>query len=174
MAVEGTSFGVRSKPQEVRSAEEAGAPPYGGMGQPRKPRPAPLYTAEESLEELDEEAWVEVVWPEGTKGKPGKRMVAMRAHRGTGSPRHSTTHGRLFTSPEGWLIGERPLPKEEGADEEKPEEIKHYFSELPEETSPERLAELAHTGRNIEQFFRRCQGRVRAGGLAGEEVGRSA
>ncbi len=68
VAVEST-FGVR-KPEEVRAAEEAGAPPYGGMGYPPKPRPAPLYTAKELLEELDEEAWVEEVsWREGTLGK---------------------------------------------------------------------------------------------------------
>jgi SRSO17 transposase len=169
VAVGGTSFGVR-KPEEVVAAEEAGAPPYAGMGQPRKPRPAPLYTAEELLgEKLDEgtSSWVEVTWREGTKGTLGKRMVAIRAHWGTGSPRHSTTHGRVFTSPEGWLIGERPLPKEGGADEEKPEEIKYYFSDLPEDTSLERLAELAHTRWNIEQFYEDAKGECGLGDYQG-------
>lgn len=173
VAVEGTSFGVR-KPEEVRAAEEAGAPPYGGKGQPRKPRPAPLYTAEELLgEKLDEgtsssssSSWVEVIWREGTKGTLGKRMVAMRAHWGTGSPRHSTTHARVFTSPEGWLIGERPLPKE-GADEEKSEETKYYFSDLPEDTSLERLAELAHSRWNIEQFYEDAKGECGLGDYQG-------
>jgi SRSO17 transposase len=170
-AVEST-FGVR-KPQELRAAEEAGAPPYGGMGQPPKPRPAaPLYTAKEVLEELSEEAWVEVSWREGTKGRLGKRMVAVRGHWATGSPRrHTTSHSRVSTGREGWLIGERPLPKEgagaaAGA-EEKPDEIKYYFSDLPEETSLERLAELAHTRWNIEQFYEDAKGECGLGDYQG-------
>ena len=31
------------------------------------------------------------------------RNVAVRAHRATGSPRHSTTHERVVTAAEGWL-----------------------------------------------------------------------
>ena len=165
VAVEGT-FGVR-KPQQVVAAEEAGAPPYGGMGQPPKARPAPLYTAEGLLEELPEEAWVTVSWREGTKGTLGKRMAAVRAHWGTGGPRHSTSHSRVFTGPEGWLIGERPLPKEEGATEEKQGEIKYYFSDLPEDTSLERLAELAHTRWNIEQFYEDAKGECGLGDYQG-------
>jgi SRSO17 transposase len=170
VAVEGTSFGVR-KPEEVVAAEEAGSPPYGGMGQPPKPRPAPLYTAEELLGEKSDEgasSWVEVSWREGAKGTLGKRMAAVRAHRGTGSPRHSTTHGRVFTGPEGWLIGERPLPKE-GADdeEEKPNETRYYFSDLPEDASLERLAELAHGRWNIEQFYEDAKGECGLGDYQG-------
>lgn len=82
-AVEST-FGVR-KPREVKAAAKAGVPPYSGRGQPKKPRPARLHTAKGLLEELPEEAWVEVSWREGTKGTLGKRVVAVRAHRGTGA-----------------------------------------------------------------------------------------
>jgi SRSO17 transposase len=51
-----SAFGVRL-PEEVRAASEAGAPPYGGRGQPPKERPAPLYTAEEVIDSVPEEAW---------------------------------------------------------------------------------------------------------------------
>ena len=54
-AVEST-FGVRL-PEEVRAASEAGAPPYGGRGQPPKERPAPLYPAREVIDSLPDEAW---------------------------------------------------------------------------------------------------------------------
>jgi hypothetical protein len=93
-------------------------------------------------------------------------MAAVRAHWGTGSPRHSTSHGRVSTGPEGWLIGERP-PIKEGADEEKPGEIKYYFSDLPEDTSLERLAELAHGRWNIEQFYEDAKGECGLGDYQG-------
>jgi SRSO17 transposase len=160
-----STFGVR-KPGEVVAAEEAGAPPYGGMGQPPKPRPAPLYTARESVEEVSEEAWVEVVWREGTKGPLGKRMVAVRAHWATGSPRHSTSHSRVFTGPEGWLIGERPLIKEGGA-KEKRGELEYYFSDLAEETPLQRLAGLAHSRWVIEQFYEDAKGECGLGDYQG-------
>ena len=76
-AVEST-FGVRL-PEEVRAAEEAGAPPYKGRGRPPKTRPASLYTAKEVMESLPQEAWGTVVWREGTKGTLSKQMVALRA-----------------------------------------------------------------------------------------------
>ena len=164
VAVEST-FGVR-KPQEVVAAEEAGAPPYGGMGQPPKPRPAPLYTAEGLLGELPEEAWVAVSWREGSKGALGKRMAAVRAHWGTGSPRHSTSHARVFTGPEGWLIGERPAVKE-GAEKEEQGKTKYYFSDLPEDTSLERLAGLAHGRWAVEQFYEDAKGECGLGDYQG-------
>ena len=51
-----STFGVR-RPEEVRAASEAGAPPYEGRGQPPKERPAPLYTAREVIGSLPDEAW---------------------------------------------------------------------------------------------------------------------
>src|SRR5215203_3431854 len=107
-AVEST-FGVRL-PEEVRAASEAGAPPYKGRGQPPKERPAPLYTARELIGSLPEEAWQTVSWREGTKGTLSKQVGAVRMHRATGSPRHSTTHERVLTAEEGWLIAERSQP----------------------------------------------------------------
>jgi SRSO17 transposase len=104
-----STFGVRL-PEEVRAAKVSGAPRYRGRGQPPKERPAPLYTAKEVIDSLPDEAWRTVVWREGTKGTLSKQMVALRAHRATGSDRQSTDHERVHTAKEGWLIGERPLP----------------------------------------------------------------
>jgi SRSO17 transposase len=70
-----STFGVRL-PEEVVAAKEAGAPQYRGRGQPPKERPAPLYTAEEVIGSLPDEAWQTVSWREGTKGALGKRMPA--------------------------------------------------------------------------------------------------
>jgi SRSO17 transposase len=146
-----STFGVR-QPEEVKGAKEAGRPPYEGLGQPPKERPAPLYSADEVLGSLPEDAWREVSWREGNKGTLSKRMVAVRMHRGTGSDRrHSVSHGRVQTGPEGWLIGERPLVGHGG-------ESKYYFSTLPQATSLKRLTELAHSRWAIEQFYEDAKG----------------
>ena len=68
-AVEST-FGVRL-PEEVRAKRGAGRPPYEGMGQPPKERPAPLYSAEQLMEKLPEEAWRTISCREGTKNRKG-------------------------------------------------------------------------------------------------------
>ncbi len=159
-----STFGVRL-PEEVRAAEEAGAPPYGGKGQPPKERPAPLYTAEQVIDSVSEEAWAEVLWREGTKGTLAKQMTAVRAHWGTGSPRHSTSHARVSTGAEGWLIGERPLLKE-GSEEEEGE-TKYYFSDLAQQTPLVRLASLAHSRWSIEQFYEDAKGECGLGDYQG-------
>ena len=146
-----STFGVRL-PEEVRAAKEAGAPPYRGRGQPPKERPAPLYTAKEVIGSLPEEAWRTIAWREGTKGTLSKQVGAVRMHRATGSPRHSTTHERVLTAEEGWLIAERPL-RSEGEDLPGEEELKYYYSSLGAEVSLERLATLAHSRWVIEQFY---------------------
>jgi SRSO17 transposase len=165
-----STFGVRL-PEEVQAAEEQ-TPTYGGRGQPRKPRPAPLYSVQELIEAQPEEAWQTIEWREGTKGTMQAQVVAIRVHWATGSPRHSTSHSRVHTGPEGWLLAERPVsaPKSQEpstdeavspADTSKPEvageqeapEIKYWFSSLPPETSIARLITLAHARWVIEQFY---------------------
>ena len=164
-----STFGVRL-PEEVRAAKQAGAPPYKGRGQPPKERPAPLYTAKEVIGALPQQAWQTVLWREGTKGTLGKQMVALRAHRATGSDRHSTTHELVLTAEEeGWLIAERPLrrsAREEDLSGE--EELKYYYSALLGAEVPlERLAALAHSRWAIEQFYEDAKGECGLGDYQG-------
>ena len=164
-----STFGVRL-PEEVQAAEER-TPTYGGRGQPRKPRPAPLYSVQELIEAQPEEAWQTIEWREGTKGTMQAQVVAIRVHWATGSTRHSTSHSRVHTGPEGWLLAERPMPvaksqepsthesvsaadsaMPEVADEQEVPETKYWFSSLPPETSLAQLITLAHARWVIEQF----------------------
>ena len=165
-----STFGVRL-PEEVQAAEEQ-TPTYGGRGQPRKPRPAPLYSVQELIEAQPEEAWQTIEWREGTKGTMQAQVVAIRVHWATGSQLHSTSHSRVHTGPEGWLLAERPVfapksqepstdepvspadtSKPEVAEEQEVQEIKYWFSSLPPETSITRLITLAHARWVIEQFY---------------------
>jgi SRSO17 transposase len=158
-AVEST-FGCRL-PEEVQAAAHQ-PPAYQGRGQPRKPRPAQLYTAKELIEALPASAWRTIAWREGTKGTMQVQAVAIRVHWATGSLRHSTSHSRVQTGPEGWLVAERPVPGAETDEQElptaekagkKPEQTKYRFSTLPPEISLERLVLLAHARWVIEQFY---------------------
>ena len=158
-AVEST-FGCRL-PEEVQAAAHQ-PPAYQGRGQPRKPRPAQLYTAKELIEALPASAWRTIAWREGTKGTMQVQAVAIRVHWATGSLRHSTSHSRVQTGPEGWLVAERPVPGAETDEQElpteekagkKPEQTKYRFSTLPPEISLERLVLLAHARWVSEQFY---------------------
>jgi SRSO17 transposase len=172
-AVEST-FGVRL-PEEVQAAARQ-VPPYQGRGQPRKPRPAPRYSVKQLVATLPPSAWQTIRWREGTKGTMQAQVVALRVHWATGAPRHSTSHSRVQTGPEGWLLAERPLPPAEvteqtappAAPEEKKKQkrkkekeqdpTKYWFSTLPPETALERLVTLAHARWVIEQFYEDAKG----------------
>jgi hypothetical protein len=98
----------------------------------------------------------------------GKQMVALRAHRATGSPRHSTTHDeRVLTAQEGWLIAQRPLRPAEGEDLPDEEELNYYYSSLEADVSLERLASLAKSRRAIEQFYEDAKGECGLGDFQG-------
>jgi SRSO17 transposase len=155
-----STFGCRL-PDEVQ-ANAAQAPVYGGRGQPPKPRPAPLYTVKELIAALPASAWQTIDWREGTKGTMRVQAVAIRVHWATGSPLHSTSHSRVHTGPEGWLLAERPVPETVADDspptpaepqEKEEEKIKYWFSVLPPETELLRLVLLAHARWVIEQFY---------------------
>jgi SRSO17 transposase len=158
-AVEST-FGCRL-PDEVQ-ASAAHTPVYGGRGQPRKPRPAPLYTVKELIASLPTSAWQTISWREGTKGTMQVQAVALRVHWATGSSLHSTSHSRVHTGPEGWLLAERPVSEAVADDTQPPpverqkkeeEKITYRFSVLPEDASLQRLILLAHARWVIEQFY---------------------
>jgi len=135
-----STFGCRL-PDEVQ-AVALQPPVYQGRGQPRKPRPAPLYTVKQLIEALPASAWQTIPWREGTKGT----MQVQAVHWATGSSLHSTSPSRVHTGPEGWLLAERPVPEAMADDAQSP-------SVEPQETSLQRLVLLAHARWVIEQFY---------------------
>jgi SRSO17 transposase len=165
-----STFGVRL-PAEVQAAAQA-IPTYGGRGQPRKPRPAPLYSVKELIDAQPACAWQTIGWREGTKGTMQAQVLALRVHWATGSPLHSTSHSRVSTGPEGWLLAARPVPapqsqepstneplpqddpgQQEAAEEKEAEETKYCFSSLSPEIELSHLVTLAHARWVIEQFY---------------------
>lgn len=107
----------RAETSSPRSAAvaAAGAPPYQGQGQPCMARPAPVNTAESVSADQPADAWRAVVWRQGSDGESLCRaVVAVRAHRATGRSALGVEDRGVTTGPEGWLIGERPLPDEHG------------------------------------------------------------
>lgn len=145
-----STFGVRL-PDEVRVAALVPPPRPRGRGQPKKPRPAPLYQAQAVLETLPEERWQTITWRQLDDMALRKQFVAVRVHWATGGAQFSTSHHRVCTGPEGWLLGERPMPGERG-------DLKWYFSTLPADTPLHRLVELAHSRWPIEQFYEDAKG----------------
>ena len=145
-----STFGGRL-PDEVRAAALVPRPRPRGRGQPKKPRPAPLYTAKAMLEALPEDRWQPITWREHDDGVLCKQFVAVRVHWATGGPQCSTSHHRVSTGPEGWLLGERPMPGASG-------DRTWYFSTLPADTPLQRLVEVAHSRWPIEQFYEDAKG----------------
>jgi SRSO17 transposase len=145
-----STFGVRL-PAEVHAAALVPAPRPQGRGQPKKLRPAPLYEAQAVLETLPAERWQPITWREAEGVVLRKQFGAVRVHWATGGAQLSTSHHRVATGPEGWLLGERPVPGERG-------EVKWYFSNLAANTPLHRLVELAHSRWPIEQFYEDAKG----------------
>jgi SRSO17 transposase len=145
-----STFGVRLR-DEVRAAALVPPPRPQGRGQPKKPRPAPLYEAKAVREALPAERWQPITWREHADVVLRKQFVAVRVHWATGGAQFSTSHHRVSTGPEGWLLGERPVPGERG-------DLKWYFSNLPADTPLRRLVELAHSRWPIEQFYEDAKG----------------
>jgi SRSO17 transposase len=145
-----STFGVRL-PEEVRAAAAVPSARPRGRGQPKKPRPAPLYAAQAVLAVLPADHWQTITWREHDDGVLCKQFVAVRVHWATGGAQFSTTHPRVCTGPEGWLLGERPVPGGSG-------EEKWYYSNLPPDTPLHRLVEVAHSRWPIEQFYEDAKG----------------
>ena len=100
------------------------------------------------------------------------QVRALRVHWATGSQRHSTSHSRVHTGPQGWLLAERPVPapiqssacyrrveasgrhvKQEAAEEQRQRRRSTGSVRLPLQTSLEQLVTLAHARWVIEQFY---------------------
>jgi SRSO17 transposase len=145
-----SSFGGRL-PAEVCAAALVLPSRPRGRGQPKKPRPAPLYEAKAILEALPAERWQPITWREHDDVALRKQFVAVRVHWALGGAQFSTSHHRVYTGPEGWLLGERPIPGEHG-------DLKWYFSNLPADTPLQRLVELAHSRWPIEQCYEDAKG----------------
>jgi SRSO17 transposase len=145
-----STFGVRL-PDEVRTAALVPRPHPRGRGQPKKPRPAPLYAAKGVLDALPADRWQPITWRAHDDGVLCKQFVAVRVHWATGGAPFSTSQARVATGPEGWLLGERPLPGEDG-------EVKWYCSTLPADTPLHRLVEVAHSRWPIEPFYEDAKG----------------
>jgi SRSO17 transposase len=161
-----STFGVRL-PAEVQAAALQ-VPTYQGHGQPRKPRPATLYPVKQLIEALPASAWQTIRWREGTRGTMQAQAVALRVHWATGAEVHGTTHHRVHTGPEGWLLAERPVAptnaeqtappatpeKKRRRRKQKPKDpTKYWFSTLPPDATLEHLVTLAHARWVIEQFY---------------------
>jgi SRSO17 transposase len=145
-----STFGVRL-PAEVHAAALGPLSRPRGRGQPKKPRPAPLYEAQAVLAALPEAHWQPITWREHNDVVLRKQFVAVRVHWATGGGQFSTSHHRVRTGPEGWLLGERPMPGERG-------DRKWYVSNLPANTPLHRLVEVAHSRWPIEQFYEDAKG----------------
>lgn len=137
-------FGVRL-PEEVTAAVQNPLPPKKKAGRPRKhPHPvqvAPLHRTDTVMADQPDRAWQTITWRMGSTGPLTKEFVAVRVHRAVGDA----------TGPEGWLMGERPLPDHEG-------EQKFYWSDLPVDTPLARLAELSHRRPGIERGYQDGKG----------------
>jgi SRSO17 transposase len=101
--------------------------------------------AQAILAGLDEAAWQEIAWRQGSKGALVKQFARVRVHR-------ADKHGKHLQS-SGWLIGERPRPGHRG-------DAKYYFAWGLDELSLNELVELVHVRRVIERFYQDAKGEL--------------
>ena len=140
------TFGVR-RPEEVALAQWSAPPPRTGKnGRPRKAHPAPLYTVQQIIAKMSDEQWQTITWREGSRGAMRKQFVAVRMHWAIGTAARTLEDQRVYTGAEGWLIGERPLPGEEG-------ECTYSFSNLPADMRLEQLVPFVRGRWPIEQIY---------------------
>jgi SRSO17 transposase len=138
-------FGVR-KPHEVASTPTQAPMRTGKPGAPHKAHPAPLYVVKTIVAALADTEWQTICWRAGPQGMLQRQFVALRMHWATGEAGRSLDDPRVYTSPEGWLIAERPIGGTI-------DDVRYYFSNLPAETRLGRLAALVRARWPIEQFY---------------------
>ena len=142
-----TRFRLADEVEQDRGDEPA--PPYQGMGRPRKPKTlqgrVPSKEASTILEELSDDAWRTIAWREGSKGALVKQCAGVRVYRvgQRGVPLASV----------GLLIGERPVDGHQG-------DKKYYFAWGLDQMSLDDLVELAHCRWVVERFYQDAKGEL--------------